>query len=384
MAISPISNALTRNYNVGFNGNNKKSGNRGNNVSHNVTSFVKAAPLAAVIAMSPLTTQNIQALDKLPNTAHTTLVYNNNANAIDDIRQSGNIISHKEFEDATDLGLSADVNLIKNPKGAETKNSVEVFVSSQDDRIYDLGGLQGKVRGLVNVTYEIYGDDGNEYGKFRIRQFLVEDKNNPGDIYNVTASKVSDYIESIVNNPNYDTGIETLNLTRKIRPSVSTGFQNVPTDPSWMEKAKKTFTNFGKEIVTAEVQGDYGTYQLVGYSTDGNDDDFEVLTIGKLGEYEGIRAMVGPEMKVDGIRDINSQFFSYDIFDSMDYSQVNISKEGVGKFAIMDDGLVKALRNAMGAPQFNNAYKVDSNIEHILVMPSGLISKLNYQEGLTK
>ena len=372
MAIAPISSVLSRNYNIGFNEISKKS-----------TSFVKAAPLAAVIAMSPLTIQNIQSAEKLPENSHNIELVENRAAS--EISQSSTVISHKEFEDATELGLSADVYLTKNPKGSKNANSVEVAVSSMDDRIYDMEGLKGTVRGLINLTYEIYGDDGNEYGKLKLRQFLVEDKNNPGDLYNVTSSQVSDYLESIINNPKYDTGIETINLTRKIRPTVSTGLQNVPTDPStWMEKARRTRQNFGKEVVTAEVQGSYAKYQLVGYSTDDDDSDFEVLTIGKLGTYEGIPAMIGPEMKVDAIRDVNTQFYNYDIFDSVDYSQINISKDGVGKFVIMDDALVKALRNAMGAPQFNNAYKVESNIENVIVLPSGLVAKMDYQEGLTK
>lgn len=383
MAIAPINSVLSRNYNIGFSGKNKKDNNVHNEISKKSTSFVKAAPLAAVIAMSPLTIQNIQSAEKLPANSHNIELVENRAAS--EISQSSTVISHKEFEDATELGLSADVYLTKNPKGSKNANSVEVAVSSMDDRIYDMEGLKGTVRGLINLTYEIYGDDGNEYGKLKLRQFLVEDKNNPGDLYNVTSSQVSDYLESIINNPKYDTGIETINLTRKIRPTVSTGLQNVPTDPStWMEKARRTRQNFGKEIVTAEVQGSHAKYQLVGYSTDDDDSDFEVLTIGELGTYEGIPAMIGPEMKVDAIRDVNTQFYNYDIFDSVDYSQINISKDGVGKFVIMDDALVKALRNAMGAPQFNNAYKVESNIENVMVLPSGLVAKMDYQEGLTK
>lgn len=381
MAITPISNALTRNYNVGFTGKNKKSENVHPNSSNKAMTFVKAAPLAAVIAMSPLTTQNIQSAEKLPKSHNIEFVENHST---DDALQNSTIISHKEFEDATELGLNADVYLTKNPKGSKNANSVEVAVTSMDDRLYDQKGLQGIVKGLINLTYEIFGDDGNEYGKLKLRQFLVEDKNNPGDFYNVTSSKVSDYLESIVKDPKYDTGIETLNLTRKIRPTVSTGLQNVPTDPSWMEKAKKVSQDFGKEVVTAEVQGTFGKYQLVGYSTDGDDSNFEVLTIGKLGTYEGIPAMIGPEMKVDAIREVNTQFYNYDIFDQVTYNQINISKDGVGHFVIMDDELAAALRSATGAPQFNKAYELKSDIENVLVLPSGTVAKMDYQEGLTK
>ena len=64
MAIAPITNTLTRNSNVAFTALRVKK-DKQEQESGSSSSFMKAVPLATMLAMSPLTVANINAADRI-------------------------------------------------------------------------------------------------------------------------------------------------------------------------------------------------------------------------------------------------------------------------------------------------------------------------------
>lgn len=366
MAITAVNSVLFRN-NIGFTGN-KNKGNKQPEAVRSSSSLSKAVPLATLLAMSPLVTTKSSAANKID-------LDKNKIELVEapQVKQTlptdGKVVAQKRILSEEDEdGISSEVFVKDVGTKAMPLHAIYVKVSDLDDRLADREGLEGNVIAVVNLHYNVKGDDGFKGMELGVKQVIVQDKNDENMFWGVSSKPLREYIESVINNPKYTPLPKITDITREIRPTYSTGLQNVATDPSWKQKVAGKSVKPGNQINSAIVEGASGMWVVGAFSKDDNPDNYEAIVI--------IKDNV--QYKVDELRTITGNLENYSLIDTISYNQINVTDADGNKHVILDEELFNILGTLPNDPNFNNAFKTKTTTENHLILPNGTISKLNY------
>lgn len=225
MPVSAISSVFTKSNNVNFTSLRSNKDKYGNDYDKS-SSFMKAVPLAAVLAMSPLTTANIHAADRIDNPAHNIELAE--ARGVDATEQTRKIISTKEFPSRAENYESVKVRLVNNTGGAGF-DKIELIFRDRNGLEYDDGDLSNYVTEIATYNFAIISDDGVNQGTMPLN--IVYSKTPTLSSISPAAyahDDVVNYIkEQLAKNPKKNV-IPVNTYNRKLSPTLGGGLQNNP------------------------------------------------------------------------------------------------------------------------------------------------------------
>lgn len=338
MAIRPVSQVRQGQTNlINFSGKQKdKTTNYQSNSS--ATPFVKAVPLAVLIAMSPLNANSI-------NNNHVDTEIDNiemvDNNAIDEIQQSssGRVIAKKEFNSVAGA-QKLTVELLQN---ANRKSTRFTYNALGKNTVIDQNQI-------ARYNFSLISDDGSvkRFSFKNVHSYTEQELNkeygSPTPII-ANSRAVLNYVESI--NKQYPNTIKTVVYNRKLAPTSGGTIQNNARGD--ILKNAKAKTSYGKELGAQDIDGDNGKYTVRYYSTDGNDNNVEVVTLQKHGY---------PELKTGLVvehEDIISA--DSDLRKPFKYGQVILIDANNKSYNIVDDKLTQTMKLVkLGLTQENNAF----------------------------
>lgn len=116
---------------------------------------------------------------------------------------------------------------------------------------------------------------------------------------------------------------------------------------SWIQKVKDTPCNFGNVCFVAEAQTQVGKYDIVAFSNDSDNANYETLIF---------KRDDGVKFKLDGLRQMDIVVKTDDIRynENIVLNAIDISWPNVGKFTIYDDELFNALLDMAQQDKDNN------------------------------
>ena len=187
MAIQAISSVTNKGYsNISFGKRGEKPAK-----NHNVTSPVKAVPLAVLIAMSPLTTTNAENIMRAESNAHTIEL------AEAPQSQSRVLIYGDSFktQNGTDVTVMA----------LNTKGGTDSF----DKILLKAGKFTFEAKDLVNREIYLYGENGVKEGPMYTKEVIGETEYN-GKIqrFSFLDPQVVNYVEAVISQPTNQSNIK--------------------------------------------------------------------------------------------------------------------------------------------------------------------------------
>lgn len=358
MAIAPISNVSFRNnYNqVNFEGKKREKSS-----GLHVSNPVKAIPLAALIALSPLNGVDAGAQ-----------VRTQNSHAIDvvDTRTYNNIF----IDDNSSIGLKfrfissdSDNQTIERIK-AESQELFD-FVAGSRRVIED-----ADVKSINNYELSLVGADGNKVGTIRHSQLELRGMpNNEGrrKYYPIANETIVNDFVSFANSKKNNGAIQVRNVKNTLVASpgkMPSTFNKL--DTSWMEKTKQGSFDFGTLVKKDNFSTEKNNYTIKFYSSDNNGSDIETITCER---EDGVR------FKIDGLRVINLKLIAEESYndDPMPFGCIDISWPNVGKFTIFDNELFTALAGLAQYKNFAGAVNLSQIDYNIMINSDGSVLKVN-------
>ena len=355
MAISPINSvSFKNNYNLSFEGNKKKN-HAGN---HPVSSpYVKAVPLAVLLAMSPLNETYAQ---KKQFTDIDKKVY---SGVLADNRHKSKDLTVKFVDSDGDLSTVEHVNF-------QSEHAFGKLMNKEPLNRYD---IYGSVKSLTDYQFNIIGDDGKAFGTLGYSQIMLDDNRE------VSLSDVVQDMRHFAQSPrNNAFRINKVNvdLIPAKDGSLKTFIPNVTDfDTNWIKKVKEKDYDFGTKIMTGNITTKKGNYKIEFYSNNGDNSDFETIVMER---DDGLK------FKLDGRTQLNLMFATSDgnKEEQVTLGLINISWPGVGKYSIFDGGLYNQLEYLTKDSKFNNAFEQTVIDKKVSVTPSGILS--NIEEKIYK
>ena len=223
MPIAPINNAFTKSYNVGFTSlKTNKEKNTGEH--HTASTFMKAVPLATMIAMSPLNAANVNGADVINEAHNIELV---EAPGMDNAEQSRKIVASKEFPCNTASNAKVRVDLV-NTEGGSGFDKIELVYTGKNGVVYDEGEFNEYVTGITKYNFDVISDDGVNQGTMPLNTFSVRvPLLETGDLTLAHDDAVAYITEQLAKNPKKDV-IPVKTYNRKLAPTLGGGLQNNP------------------------------------------------------------------------------------------------------------------------------------------------------------
>ncbi len=358
MAIQALSSVTNNAYSkVSFGKRGEKPAK--NHSNPHVASSLKAVPLAALIAMSPLNTTNAKDIMRSE--------YNQNTIELAQQPQEGNrmFLYPKLFKSAN--GNNVVVAAV-NTKGQE---------DSFDKIILQSGGFEFEAKDLVDREIYLYSGNGGKEGPLQIKEVITETElDGKKQRFSFVDPQIVNYVENIVaqsTNESNIKGIRKANSNLIITPQkCDLAFvDDNYIKNTFIPKMKENFTHWfyselmaktkekGKEkgILTElkdlsiKSDGTFGDYTIRFYDLDKDTNNFELITIQKDGEneyfFKGFTEIDGNLLGVD------DQIPTGKIF-AIRLQQSLLELAADGESLIMtDDFLLGDLLNALKSPKFN-------------------------------
>lgn len=264
MTIQAISGVKNNGYtNVSFEGRKNKSSK-----NPQITSPMKAVPLAVLVALSPMTTTNAEQIMR------------SNVNTVE-LAQTQDGWKTTVLETKTFKTNRGDLKLeLINRKNDDVNANINSIHFEYKD-----GGLHGKLDGREKMEYRLYDDSGVRFATMTASELRFKDQN--GNKFYIEDENVDKYIKSLED--------------RKII-STYTGSDydnyNYSTEDgkyvfSWYSQAKRQPEKFGAEFRPAKYKTAMGTYEIHLYDSE------KVLTL---------KRDDGPELKIKGLQIANNDF----------------------------------------------------------------------------
>ena len=343
MAIRPISTIEPKPTNlIQFEGKKKETPKP----QPHTSPMVKAVPLAVLIAMSPLSSDAAAnyRIEPEPNTIE--LVDVPEVNEISEAQQSGRVLSTKRFNRIFNIN-TLDVQLIQQ----NNKKSVRFVYTQPNGRTTVTNKNQ-----LVKYNFSLRSDDGTSK-RFTLKQphsYTDADLAKPASVRIPIVpndKRVVAYMETL--NKKYPGAVEVVQYNRIVGPSATGYLENNAGGNSMKTATPKA--SYGKNIGSNDFDGDNGKYTIRYYSTDGNENNAEVVTVQKAGY---------PELKVSLAMYHKDTFFSEDNnATQLQYGQVILVDAKNKKYNIVDNALTQAMDVVKQSlteqgNAFNNAYAV--------------------------
>lgn len=369
MAIQPISSAIFSNRtsnNVNFEGKSKEVKKHST-----IKSTAMAVPLATLIAMSPLSMSAAER-NSVFGEKNAAKIEMAEAKAADDSikwqkNKDGVIVGIIEKDDYYTIRLFSDAKDNK-------FQSATVQCKSEFDlgELYDLAPSSRRpIKEIRPLVFKITGDDGVCGATISFDQLRVKDSKESYSSDRTTRF-VRDFVEGKIKGLVNDGAIKVGEPLTRIANIGS--FNNLingssTTDTSWLDEGRKTPEPFGKCILDANVKTRNGEYEIMAFSPDGNDEDFENVVIRKKGE--GM-------FKVAGLKYVDLNF--------MDKAYIGNTKIGVielykrnsqQKARIIDSELFEVLWQVTNDTRFNKAFPAELVSTNIRVYNDGVLSTIN-------
>ena len=355
MAIQALSGVSSKGYtNINF-GKRKEQQPE---IKHNVTSPMKAVPLAALIALSPLTKTNAENIMRTED----------NANVIElaEAPQSnGRVLMYGDAftsQDGTEVIVMA-----VNTKGG--KDSFDKILINALDYTFE-------VKDIVDRNIYLYKDNGDKEGPVNVKEVIAEtDYDGKKERFSFLDPNVVSYIESVVSQPTNQSNIKGVrkdysNIIIKNNGDllfasddyidellrISKILFKDTSDNVEMKYAKKMLNAQELEDLAMDIEGDHGNYKLRFYDTDNDKSNYERMTLQKDGENEffidGITEIIGKIIGVDDDVELDNIYAIR--LNSEIFSIVFNERKEASIYMVTDNEVVSVLLDAMRSPKFNN------------------------------
>lgn len=287
MAIQALSSITNKGYsNISFGKRSEKPAK-----NHNVTSPMKAVPLAVMIAMSPLTTTNAADIMRAENNANT-------IELAEAPQSQGRVLI---YGDSFKSANGTDVTVMAlNTKGGS---------DSYDKIMIKAGQFEFEAKDIVDREIWLYTGNGGKEGPLRIKEVVGETEfDGEKQRFSFIDPQVVGFVEAVVAQPTNESNIKGV---RKAHSNLIIATQKGDlafVDDDYLQNTflpamKKNFNaNSGNELVMSKfkqrgqlnelrdlaIQGEglYGNYTIRFYDTDNNKDNFELMSVQKDGENE--------------------------------------------------------------------------------------------------
>lgn len=376
MAIAPVMNTGLRvnNYNTNFTG--RRNDNNGYvtdvpSVSAN-KGALKAIPLAALLAMSPLNPIEINASDRIDEGHRIEMVDNSfNAEEVSELsaqQQTKKVVASKIFKTKDENYSGIEVRLV-NRSGGAGFDGVEIgYINRGMNKPY----RYSKVASLNKINFSVISDDGKNQGQIPMTKIVYEA--GIGSAREEQNDEISKYIEDAlavnskknvipINVYNKRIGMDDIGkFQRKVNGNKFPNAQGFVLDKS----------EFTKNTLNRTVKGDDGTYNLSCYKRAQNGKS--IMLLEKQG-YPGKKFL------------ITAVCYNKAMFNDLEDSPAGVSYYSIllkgknnvdsDKIALMDTKLAKELLNMY------NDYAVTYGNETNYFMPFELNSRYGAEkEGL--
>lgn len=369
MAIAPITNTLTRNSNVAFTALRVKK-DKQEQESGSSSSFMKAVPLATMLAMSPLTVANINAADRIDDGHNIELV---ESQGIDEVEQVQNVLKSKVFSDSNGSTKVTFVNSDNNKNNFEKVLITESWPANSRLNI-KAGSATYEVKGITKYNYKIQADDGNNSSNMPFIRLSVAAQN--GNEVAITDKKVCQFVANELASSNNNSNVSKNVINRNLRMSYDEDFtlQNVPNGNiiSSSKGIANGVKNMGAVLLgTQQFDGDNGTYEAKYYSLQ-KDDRVQMITI---------KGPNFPHLWVVANFRNNASFENYGSGEntpqSYSYSQTVLLDEDLKKYSISDRSLTNILMSIYDNEIVDNCFEVKEQYNNYMVLPKGAIAPIH-------
>lgn len=349
MAIQAIRQTMPRANAINFEGKKDKT------PKHQPASspMYKSVPLAVLIAMSPIVSSSRGNDTSITQPITTTQIMSDNP--------TETILATKTFKQI-EPGIDLKVDLVDRDN---KKNVRFTYIDLEH------GNDVTEDNKLVNYNFSIVSDDGSKksFKLNRIHSFLKDENPSPyvepAPII-INNKGLIDYLNKIKKQYPDAIKTETYDRTLSINPSGTYLRNNAEGDIMKKAQAKESY---GKNVGSQDFEGDNGKYTFAYYSTDGNENNLEVVTVKKEGY---------PELKVQ------NALYQECVFGagtknatSIKYGQVQLVDANNKTYNIIDNALAEAvdmIKTSLSEQNaFNNAYPVLSFSNKYGETPKGAI-----------
>jgi len=351
MAIEAISGVRNNGLNsVNF---EARKGKKSSPVS-NPTSTVKAVPLAVILAMSPMTTTNAENIMRGENQFNRIELVE-----IPQTQQSGTVVQSQTYKIDEARGVLVDyIDLDGNEDNVELINLYETNK--------DYKGGKRKIETVYNQNLYLDTDNGLSNGPLPMQYVQVSwERKNPDsgkietkiDNYDNVGNMVQ-YLAAFAKSP-YNNGAIKLNKTEQR--------QHVRPDCTLKEEAALNFYDVkyepihkGECISYYDVKTQNDEYKLRMYSTDGNDENYEYMTLqGKNSSEFKIFSVATTKLKMEEPSYNNSTKEDYTLYHINIGKLDNTTKKA--QYSILDKDLYVAIAGLMKHESFNNAIRSEKH-----------------------
>ena len=370
MAVRPVTSV---NFSVNTRNNITFSGRKDESRKHtsNLRSSVMAVPLATLIAMSPLNAQSANYNNSVFGDESAKVEMMHGTNTLQDgIKRVKNSAGTGELVTVKEGGDSYSLEFVTPKKDGRV---TEIRISSHSNASFEdiLSGNTNvqTIQELRPVVLHIIGDDGAEGMRVTIEQLMVnEDKIGyssdkvikflkdfaagkvPG-LKNAGALKMGAPIERNVTITNYG--------------NIANGYKNT----GWLAEGRAESEDWGRTVMSTNIQTRLGKYTLYAVSTDSNNEDFESLIIKKQGEGE---------FKVAGLSLVNINLKDNAKIGDFNVGVTSVYKRNSKQTArILDPELFETLWEVTNDTRFNNAYPTKLQHSNMLLFGNGVFSAVN-------
>ena len=373
MAIQAISSVTNKGYsNISFGKRGEKPAK-----NHNVTSPMKAVPLAVLIAMSPLTTTNAENIMRAESNANTIELAQN--------PQSRVLIYGDSFksQNGTDVIVMA----------LNTKGGTDSF----DKILLKAGKFTFEAKDLVNREIYLYGENGVKEGPMYTKEVIGETEYN-GKIqrFSFLDPQVVNYVEAVISQPTNQSNIKGVRQAHNnlivaneegdllfveddfINHSIgilSTIFEfntegNEKTYEAALEHNGRK--SMGKDDIY--IKGSHGNYILKFYDLDNDLSNFEEIRV--VHEDLGVRST-----RVKGVSLIDGRLHGLDaLLNTGLITAISLDNEPlyteyfgsqIDNFIIMDDILGSEIMKVLQSPEYNknseSAVKINQKVSNLVL-----------------
>lgn len=377
MAIQPISSAIFNNRtanNVSFEAKSKESKKHST-----IKSAAMAVPLATLIAMSPLNTSASERNNVFGNeAARVEMAEVQQSNRIRFTKgvdnETGNSFVRTNFDANAGTGKEKDLYTITFLSSTHDGKYQEVKLSRENDPKVDIDGKILKkaviVKEIRPIKYKLVGDDGVCGLNISFDQIVTDTNRSYSSdaVMELIKSFAEGKLDGIVNDGAIKIGEPKewsagLDPVGRLYPFGDGSKRKGGTD--WLEEGRETSESFGKCILNTNIKTRDGEYELMAYSSDGNDKDFENVVIQKKGEGK---------FKVAGITFINYNLWNNTHIGDFTLRKVDVYKRNSKEKArLLDQELCDILLEVTKDTRFNNAYKTENITSHSSVRPNGIL-----------
>lgn len=377
MKVQSINSAMAayRGNSVQFEGKNKKQAESRNLVSQSLM----AVPLATLIAMSPM---NVTAAERnnvfgdapakvenvesalTENKSDITMVRARDGSGVMVVIEENGETYSLDFRSKNRDGNIQKIRLLVDSEKTDVlKRELEARLSGKEPeklKLHELDALQP-------IRYTIMGDDGFDKFKVNLDQLCVK-----GSKMGYSSEKMVDFIKDFVAGKieglKNDGAIKVNEPINKVLALKYGGIlvNDVPST-SWMDEGREESEDWGRTILSTDINTMSGKYTLLAISTDENPEDFESVIIRKEGEGE---------FKVAGLKLININLNDKAKIGSFGIGVTELYKRfSHDKVSLVDPDLYSTLVEVTRDTRFNDAY-VNGRLNYkMYLLDNGIVSR---------